>query len=570
MKISKKSIAFLLSVIALIAMLAMSFADNTNVTGVTSASNVKVGDTFTMTVSIKETTFSSMGVEVSVDDAFEIVSGEWLKSGLIASYNAEKQQGAFKPSGTVTTSGDIFKLTLKAKSAGASAKNVSIEVIAKQSTNTVFTETVTKSVKVNCAAHSFGDYSKTSSEHSRTCTACGYVEKSAHKWDSGKITAAATCTKEGTKTYTCTTCSHTKTETIKKLNHTYGKWTKVDANNHAKTCSCGDTVTAKHTWDNGKVTTAATCSKEGVKTYTCSGCGATKTEAITKTAHTYSNACDTSCNNCGETRATSHKYESKWSSDAKNHWHECSVCKDAKDKATHTSSDWIIDKEATDLKAGSKHKECTVCKKTISTETIPATGCKHTSGTKVINKKDVTCDADGYTGDEVCKACETVIKKGEVVKSAGHKIELQNAKDATCKEDGYTGDEVCTICNNTIKPGEVITKGEHTIEITDAKEATCTEDGFTGKSTCTTCGELIDEGTTIGKLNHKFVDGACTMCNEKDPHYTPSTTPTEPTPIDDDNNSNVWLFVGIGAGVLVIAFIIIFIILKRKREDDSN
>lgn len=38
----------------------------------------------------------------------------------------------------------------------------------------------------------------------------------------------------------------------------------------------------EHTWDEGKVTTPATCKDEGVKTYTCTGCGETKTEAIAK------------------------------------------------------------------------------------------------------------------------------------------------------------------------------------------------------------------------------------------------------------------------------------------------
>ncbi len=42
-----------------------------------------------------------------------------------------------------------------------------------------------------------------------------------------------------------------------------------------------------HTWDAGKTTTAATCAKKGVKTYTCTVCGATKTESIAKKAHTW-------------------------------------------------------------------------------------------------------------------------------------------------------------------------------------------------------------------------------------------------------------------------------------------
>ncbi|MCC8073545.1 MAG: fibronectin type III domain-containing protein, partial [Clostridiales bacterium] len=72
----------------------------------------------------------------------------------------------------------------------------------------------------------------------------------------------ATCSATGVKTYTCTVCGATKTETIAKTAHTY---------------------------DSGKVTKAATCSATGVKTYTCTVCGATKTETIAKTAHTYKN-----------------------------------------------------------------------------------------------------------------------------------------------------------------------------------------------------------------------------------------------------------------------------------------
>ena len=42
-------------------------------------------------------------------------------------------------------------------------------------------------------------------------------------------------------------------------------------------------LTIQHTWDDGVVTTPATCAKEGVKTYTCKTCGETKTEVIPKT-----------------------------------------------------------------------------------------------------------------------------------------------------------------------------------------------------------------------------------------------------------------------------------------------
>ena len=68
-----------------------------------------------------------------------------------------------------------------------------------------------------------------------------------------------------------------------------------------------------------------------------------------------------------------HSYGSEWKYDADNHWHECS-CGDKVDKAAHTAGEWIIDTPATATTSGSKHKECTICGYTMTTETIPATG----------------------------------------------------------------------------------------------------------------------------------------------------------------------------------------------------
>ncbi len=49
-------------------------------------------------------------------------------------------------------------------------------------------------------------------------------------------------------------------------------------------------ATGVHTWNNGEVTTEATCTEAGEMTYTCSGCGATKTETIPATGHTWGSA----------------------------------------------------------------------------------------------------------------------------------------------------------------------------------------------------------------------------------------------------------------------------------------
>ena len=135
--------------------------------------------------------------------------------------------------------------------------------------------------------HVFGAWEKDdANNHKRVCSACNEVEKAAHKWDAGKVTAEATATKAGQKVYTCADCGATKIEQIPATGiHVFGAWEKDDANNHKHVCSvCNEVEKAAHKWDEGKVTVEATETKTGVKTYTCADCGATKTEEIAKTS----------------------------------------------------------------------------------------------------------------------------------------------------------------------------------------------------------------------------------------------------------------------------------------------
>ncbi len=65
--------------------------------------------------------------------------------------------------------------------------------------------------------------------------------------------------------------------------------------------------------------------------------------------------------------------ETAWSSDGTNHWHKCSVCGSPLDSVKHTMKE-VVDKEATETEAGSKHSECTVCGYKTASKSIPATG----------------------------------------------------------------------------------------------------------------------------------------------------------------------------------------------------
>ena len=127
-------------------------------------------------------------------------------------------------------------------------------------------------------------------KHSRRCT-CNVVET--QNCSGG----TATCTEKAK----CAVCG---AEYGDVLGHDFTtSWTHDD-NEHWKQCSRCDKKddVGPHTWDNGTITTAPTCTKAGKKTYSCTKCDATKIEPIP---------------------ATGHSWKSDWTSDATHHWHEC-------------------------------------------------------------------------------------------------------------------------------------------------------------------------------------------------------------------------------------------------------
>lgn len=128
-------------------------------------------------------------------------------------------------------------------------------------------------------------------------TAAVKVHNCENHWDDGKIATPPTCTKTGVKQYTCTICSETKTEEIAALGHDYSSDWTIDTvaacetvgskSHHCTRCDSKKDITeipasGKHTWNNGVITKPATIAEEGVKTYTCTVCGVTRTETIAK------------------------------------------------------------------------------------------------------------------------------------------------------------------------------------------------------------------------------------------------------------------------------------------------
>ena len=135
------------------------------------------------------------------------------------------------------------------------------------------------------------------------CSNCGEVVSTrelpptgAHDWGNGVVTTAPTETTPGVRTFTCTVCDQTRTETIPATGaHDY-QFTKnvaptcTNGGYDLYTCSgCGATEkrnltdAAGHKWDGGTVTTAPTETTPGVRTFTCTVCSQTRTETIPAT-----------------------------------------------------------------------------------------------------------------------------------------------------------------------------------------------------------------------------------------------------------------------------------------------
>ena len=369
-----------------------------------------------------------------------------------------------------------------------------------------------KAVKDAAVAATCETTGKTEGSH---CSVCNTVIKAqittaalGHNWDSGKVTKAATCTAAGTKTYTCTRCKKTRTETIAATGHKVVKDAAVAATcetagktegSHCSVCGTilkAQTTTAAlgHSWDSGKVTKAATCTAAGTKTYTCTHCKKTRTETIAATGHKVVKdaAVAATCETAGKTEGS-----------------HCSVCGTILKAQTTTAAlghSWDggrVTKVATCTTAGAKTYTCTRCKK-IRTETIAATGHKAVKDAAVA----ATCETTGKTEGSHCSVCNTVIKAQTTVAALGHSWDGGKiTKAATCTTAG-TKTYTCTRCKKTRT--ETIAATGHKAVKDAAVAATCETTGKTEGSHCSVCNTVIKAQTTTAALGHSWDSGKVT------------------------------------------------------------
>ena len=278
--------------------------------------------------------------------------------------------------------------------------------------------TATEVIEKQAHTHKFATAwtkDETNHWHATTCEHAEEVSgKTAHTFGEWTVTKAATCTEKGSRKHTCSVCKYEVTEDISAKGHAYSEnWTS-DATDHWHTATCehAEEVSDKtaHTFGEWTVTTAATCTEKGSRKRTCSVCKYEATEDIS---------------------AKGHAYSEDWTSDATDHWHNCSGCEEVRGKTAHTFGEWTVTKAATCTEKGSRKRTCSVCKYE-ATEDISAKA--H------VYSKDWTSNATEHWHAATCGHDVTDSK-------AAHSFgEWTVTKEAT-KETKGSKERACTVCN---------------------------------------------------------------------------------------------------------------------------
>mgnify|MGYP000366203105 CR=1 FL=1 len=347
------------------------------------------------------------------------------------------------------------------------------------------------------------------------------VYRCEHHWDQGEIITEATCTEEGEKKFTCSICGDEKTEKVSATGHQH---TEI-RNKKEATCKeegysgdtwckdCGKKIlsgqtiakTENHSWDAGKVTTKATCTEEGEKTFTCSICGDKKTEKVSATGHQH-----TEIRNKKEATCK----EEGYSGDT---W-----CKDCGKKIlsgqtiakteNHSWNQGEITKEPTCKEEGEKTFTCSICGN-IKTEKVSTADHQHM---EIRNQKNPTCKEAGYSGDTYCADCGVKIFSGQTIaKTKNHNWDGGViTTEPTCTERGEKT-FTCTICGNT-NTKKVNATGHRYGAYKVVKEPTNKRKGLKSK-TCSVCGKIVYEA--IPKTNFSPTDSS-----ETNPDQNPQTS----------------------------------------------
>ena len=374
------------------------------------------------------------------------------------------------------------------------------------------------------------------------CTECGATHE--HDWqEQTSLAKSPTCTEKGSKTYKCSKCGETKVEEIPATGHTW-KIHQIATNKSECKCSvCG--ATKAHDL---KVVSKdpATCTKKGIIHYVCKDCGKKVRDNdpdAPALGHDWKNQ-DGMCSRCnaqhthdwGEWKTTTPADCTTEGEKVR----QCNTCGFEETrtlaKTDHQWGEWNITTEPSCTTEGEEVRQCEVC---LETETKKLEKTDHV--TEIVGAKESTCTTAGYSGDEVCKHCHEVIKKGHELALAQHQWgEWKTTTPASCTHEGEETRQ-CSVCQETetrklkktdhdwsewkttTKPsctteGEenrqckncqktesrTLAKTAHNTEIVGAKAPSCTTEGYTGDEVCKDCHATIKKGHKLDKTAHQW------------------------------------------------------------------
>ena len=328
-----------------------------------------------------------------------------------------------------------------------------------------------------------------------------YVPDCVH--DYVETVTEATCTEDGSATYTCSVCGNTYTEVIPAAGHTYTdvvtKPTCTEDGYTTHTCSvCGDTYTDStvsklgHNFNEGTVTKEPTCAATGVMTYTCSTCGKTLQETIPMVDHVYDNGAVTKTPTCSALGVMTYT---------------CTGCGHTYTEeipmTSHVYNDGVVT-APTCTEMGYTTYTCVGCGTSYQDYFVNATGHSYDDG---VVTREPTCTLTGIT-TYTCYSCGKTIE--DTSAALGHTYSEGVVTTApTCT---LTGVMTFTCVHGDDSYTEVIPANGHSWdEGTVIKDSTCTETGEKSHI-CTVCGDATI--MEIPMKEHTYEGGICTVCGQ--------------------------------------------------------
>lgn len=315
----------------------------------------------------------------------------------------------------------------------------------------------------------------------------------------------ATCSSTGKNAYyICSDCKKVFTDTLG----------TVETTVEAQTIAINPNA---HDWDSGIVTTPATCTADGIKTYTCNhNHEHTKTEPVDKIEHALEHV--------KELAATC-------TADGNDEYYKCSACDkyftdalgtlEIADKSSvvrtatnHDWGEWTVTTPATEDSVG---EESRICKNdSTHTETREIPKLTHTHTLVKTDEVPATCLATGTEEYWSCSGCHKMFSDSDgtneidapvkIAKTAHAWNDGEITTPATCTTTGvkiYT----CTVCRET--KTETIAKKSHTLETIVTVEHTCETDGIKAHYKCSECNKLFADALgTVEMTSEDIIDSA--------------------------------------------------------------